>query len=271
MTAAVACRPVASLVHDRRGHGEPLVLIHGIGSRWQIWEPVLGGLAPHRDVIALDLPGFGASPMPPAGTPAGVESLVGLDTAFLNELGVERPHVAGNSLGGLIALEMARRGLARSATALSPAGFATRAENLGAQANLRLSYAVSRRLASRADRLLRSRAVRCVAFSATVAHPTRMPAADATANLRALAHAPWFTATLPTIRAMAFSGGSPIGVPVTIAWGRRDRLLLPRQARRAQRKIPGARIILLDDCGHVPTYDDPALFTRTLLEVSGAV
>ncbi|MEO8968429.1 MAG: alpha/beta hydrolase, partial [Solirubrobacteraceae bacterium] len=43
---------MASLVYDRRGHGDPLVLIHGIGSRWQIWEPVLGGLEPHRDVIA---------------------------------------------------------------------------------------------------------------------------------------------------------------------------------------------------------------------------
>ena len=60
---------MAAVVYDRRGHGEPLVLIHGIGGRWQMWEPVLGGLAPHRDVIALDLPGFGASPMPPAGHP----------------------------------------------------------------------------------------------------------------------------------------------------------------------------------------------------------
>src|SRR5664279_2136086 len=137
---AVTWQPMASLVHDRRGHGDPLVLIHGIGSRWQMWEPVLGGLEPHRDVIALDLPGFGGSPMPPPGTAAGVDSLVRLVAAFVSELGVQRPHVAGNSLGGLIALEMARRGLVRSATALSPAGFASRAENLGAHADLRLSY-----------------------------------------------------------------------------------------------------------------------------------
>ena len=260
---------MAPLVHDRRGHGEPLVLIHGIGSRWQMWEPVLGGLEPHRDVIALDLPGFGASPMPPPGTPAGVDSLVRLVATFLDELGIERPHVAGNSLGGLMVLEMARRGLVRSATALSPAGFASRAEHLGARANLRLSYAVARRLASRADRLLRSRAARQIAFSATVAHPTRMSPADAAANLRGLAHAPWFAATLPTIDAMAFSGGEAIDMPVTIAWGRKDRLLLPRQARRAAREIPGVRIVMLDDCGHIPTYDDPALVTRVLLEGSG--
>lgn len=261
---------MASLVYDRRGHGDPLVLIHGIGSRWQIWEPVLGGLEPHRDVIALDLPGFGASPMPAPGTPAGVDSLVRLVGAFLAELGVERPHVAGNSLGGLVVLEMARRGLVRSATALSPAGFATRAETLAARANLRLSLAVSRRLASRADRLLRSRAARQIAFSATVAHPTRMSPADAAANLRGLAHAPWFEATLPTVGPMAFSGGATIAVPVTIGWGRKDRLLLPRQARRAAREIPHARIVMLDDCGHVPTYDDPALVTRIMLDGSSA-
>ncbi|MDQ2895635.1 MAG: alpha/beta fold hydrolase [Actinomycetota bacterium] len=259
---------MASLVYDRRGHGDPLVLIHGIGSRWQIWEPVLGGLEPHRDVIALDLPGFGASPMPTPGTPAGVDSLVRLVGAFLTELGIERPHVAGNSLGGLVVLEMARRGLVRSATALSPAGFATRAETLAARANLRLSLAVSRRLAARADRLLRSRAARRVAFSATVAHPTRMSPADAAANLRGLAHAPWFEATLSTVGPMAFSGGGAIAVPVTIGWGRKDRLLLPRQARRAAREIPHARIVMLADCGHVPTYDDPALVTRVLLEGS---
>jgi pimeloyl-ACP methyl ester carboxylesterase len=259
---------MASLVHDRRGHGEPLVLIHGIGSRWQMWEPVLGGLEPHRDVIAVDLPGFGASPMPPPGTRAGLDSLVRLLTAFLDELGVERPHVAGNSLGGLIALEMARRNLVRSATVLSPAGFSNRAENLVAHANLRLSYAVSRRLASRADRLLRSRAARLIAFGTTVAHPTRMSPADAAANLRGLAEAPWFAATLPTVGAMAFPATTGIEVPVTIGWGRKDRLLPPRQARRAARVIPSARIVMLDGCGHIPTYDDPALVTQVLLDGS---
>jgi pimeloyl-ACP methyl ester carboxylesterase len=93
-----------------------------------MWQPVLGRLAEHHDVVAVDLPGFGASPMPPPDTPPGIDSQVRLVTEFLAELGMERPHVAGNSMGGLIALEMAARGLARSATALSPAGFANRSE-----------------------------------------------------------------------------------------------------------------------------------------------
>jgi pimeloyl-ACP methyl ester carboxylesterase len=108
------------LNHYRAGNGGPLVLIHGIGSRWQMWEPVIDRLVAEREVIAIDLPGFGASPMPPVGTPAGVDSLVSLVLEFLSEIGVERPHSAGNSLGGLIVLELAKRGLVRSATASPP-------------------------------------------------------------------------------------------------------------------------------------------------------
>jgi pimeloyl-ACP methyl ester carboxylesterase len=78
------------LNYRRTGAGESLVLIHGIGSRWQVWSPVLDRLAAHRDVVALDLPGFGDSPMPPPGTPAGSRSLTTLVLGFLGELGIER-------------------------------------------------------------------------------------------------------------------------------------------------------------------------------------
>src|SRR5207302_8225533 len=97
--------------------------LHGIGSRWQVWRPVLPDLEAAREVIAVDLPGFGASPMPPPGTPPGVSSLTRMVSGFLNGLGLEAPHAAGNSLGGWIALELAKRSRARTATALSPAGF----------------------------------------------------------------------------------------------------------------------------------------------------
>ena len=233
-----------------------------------MWEPILGALEAQRDVIALDLPGFGASPMPDPGTPPGIDSLVRLTGAFLTELGIERPDVAGNSLGGLIALEMARRGMVRSVTALSPAGFANRAESIGSRATLRVSRGLARRVAGRADRLMQSPLLRRLAYSGTVAHPERMSAADAAANLRGLAAAPWFDATLLTVGPMAFRGGAEIQVPVTIGWGTKDRLLLPRQARRAAREIPSARIVMLEDCGHVPMYDDPAAVARLILDTS---
>ena len=87
------------LNHHRVGSGQPLVLIHGIGSRWQIWEPVIGRLAAQRDVIALDLPGFGASPMPPPGRPPGLPSLTRLVGGFLSELGLQQPARRGQLTG----------------------------------------------------------------------------------------------------------------------------------------------------------------------------
>jgi pimeloyl-ACP methyl ester carboxylesterase len=231
-----------------------------------MWAPVLDQLSAHHEVIALDLPGFGASSMPPASTPPGLDSLVSLVAAFLDRLSVERPHVAGNSLGGLIALEMARRGMVRSATPVSPAGFATPAESALGHGSLWFGVRVARRLSPHADRLMRSRALRALALGNFVARPTTMSAAEAAASLRALGAAPWFNATLPTIRPMQFQGGAGISVPVTVAWGEKDRVLFPRQAVRAARQIPAARMIGLTGCGHVPTYDDPPQVARVLLE-----
>jgi pimeloyl-ACP methyl ester carboxylesterase len=256
------------LNHHRAGAGEPLLLIHGIGSRWQMWEPVIGALAERHDVIAIDLPGFGASPMAPPGTPPGADSLTTLVSQFLAEIGVQRPHVAGNSLGGLIALNLAVRGEVRTATAVSPAGFANRPEMAGGKASLWVSVRAARLLAGQADRILAPALGRRVALNLFVAHPERMTAADAAASVRALAAAPWFDATLPSLRAMEFAGGERITVPVTIAWGNKDRLLLPRQARRAGWAIPRSRLISLRGCGHVPTTDDPAQVGRVLLEAA---
>jgi pimeloyl-ACP methyl ester carboxylesterase len=254
------------LNYHRAGSGSPLILVHGIGSRWQMWEPVLEALTAEHEVIALDLPGFGSSPMPPPATPPGVDSLVSLLGAFLAELDIERPHTAGNSLGGLIVLEMARRGLVRSATPVSPAGFASALEQAVGSAELWIGVRMARRLAPRAVTLMRSRIARAVALGGFVARPTAVSPAEATDSLRALAAAPWFDATLPTIKPMHFSGGEEITVPVTVAWGEKDRVLFPRQAVRAARQIPRARIVKLLGCGHVPTYDDPAQVARILLE-----
>jgi pimeloyl-ACP methyl ester carboxylesterase len=259
---------LVDLNHHRGGSGPTLVLIHGIGSRWQVWEPVLRRVASERDVIALDLPGFGASPMPPPGTPPGLPSLTRLVAEFLDGLGVQQPHVAGNSLGGWIALELAKQGRVRSATGLSPAGFYNDREAAYARLSLKSTVRTARLLAPRADRLTASPLVRTLTFSQVVAKPRILGAADAAASVRALAEAPWFDDTLPAIAAERFAGGEAIQVPVTIAWGAKDRLLLPRQGRRAVRMIPGARLVTLTGCGHVPTYDDPDQVARVLLDGS---
>ncbi len=257
-----------TLNYRRLGTGEPLVLIHGIGSRWQIWEPVFGRLASERDLVALDLPGFGASPPPPPGTPPGVFSLTRLVGEFLDEQRLGRPHVAGNSLGGWIALELAKQGRVRSATALSPAGFFSDGEARYGRISLSLSARSARLLAPRAEMVFASPLARKLAFAQLVSKPEKIPPADAADSVRALGGAQWFDETLKATTADRFRGGDRITVPVTIAWGEHDRVLLRRQAARAADAIPSARSVTLHGCGHVPTYDDPEQVARVLLEGS---
>ncbi|MGV1049998.1 MAG: alpha/beta fold hydrolase, partial [Solirubrobacterales bacterium] len=101
---------------------EPLVLIHGLGGTATVWDPVVDLLAPEREVIVLEMPGFGAAPPLPDWVEPTAANLAAALRAQLVGRGIERPHVAGNSLGGWVGLEMGRAGWAASGTALSPAG-----------------------------------------------------------------------------------------------------------------------------------------------------
>ncbi|MEV5752276.1 alpha/beta hydrolase [Actinoallomurus sp. NPDC052308] len=255
------------IVFERRGDGPPLLLMHGIGHRWQAWEPVIDLLAKERDVIAVDLPGFGSSPPLPAGTSYGLDTVVDLLREFIDRLGVDRPHVAGNSLGGLFALEAADRGLARSVTALSPAGFYTPLELRYAALVLRASRLGAGLPASTMRRLANSPRMRGLMFGMIYGRPDLIGIDTLLADAAALRGAVGFEPTLKAGRETTFRGKVE-DVPVTIAWGTRDRLLRSSQAVRAQQALPHARFVWLRDCGHVPMGDDPALVARVLLEGS---
>jgi pimeloyl-ACP methyl ester carboxylesterase len=250
------------LNYVRKGHGEPLVLVHGIGSHWQMWGPVLDTLAAERDVVALDLPGFGASP-PLDGEPT-IAALAGAVSDLATELGIDRPHVAGNSLGGGIALELARTGRARSATGLSPIGFGYGRERPYAVAVLQATRTLVRVLGPALDPIQRTALGRTVTMSHLIGRPWRVPAEDAILATHDLAAASGFEATLPHVSAFDWGHGD-LDVPVTIGWGTRDMLLIPRQARRARRRMPRARHVWLSGCGHVPCWDDPALIATVVL------
>ncbi|MEU7898371.1 alpha/beta fold hydrolase [Nonomuraea sp. NPDC049152] len=255
------------LAFERRGSGPPLILVHGIGHHWQAWLPVMDRLAASHDVIAVDLPGFGNSPELPAGTPYTAESLADAVESFCALLDVREPHVAGNSLGGHLALELASRGVVRTATAISPAGFWSRSELLWCQNVLR-SMRASAESASGAHRLghlLSSEAVGFVGAALMVAHPSRLSPVALAAATQALASAPGFHPTLESFSCMM--PPAPPKTPITIAWGAHDRLLLRRQAVRAA-KWSGQRVKLLQGCGHVPMSDDPELIARVILEGS---
>lgn len=259
------------LSYERRGEGPPLVLLHGIGHRWQAWLPVLDRLAEHHTVYALDLPGFGDSPLPPDWVPDGMPSAVALVRRALADLGLtgsDRPHLAGNSLGGALALELAAAGVAASATAFSPAGFTTPFELRLALANLRTLRATSRLPDGVLRTVLRSPAGRGFGYWLLLGHPTRIPVDLALGDARALRRAVGFDVIARQARGYAFAGR--VSVPVTVAWGTRDRILLPRQARRARHRLPLARHEWLPGAGHVPMLDAPDRVAALILETTGA-
>ncbi|MCW3063043.1 MAG: hydrolase [Solirubrobacterales bacterium] len=258
------------LNHRRLGSGEPLLLLHGIGMRWQWWTPVLDALAARHEVWAIDSPGFGDSPRfedrvnpDPAAHADAIE-------AFARTHGLERPAVAGISMGGWVALELAKRESVRAAIPCSPAGFWEGWEGAYGRGSLVATYGVARALAPVSDTVAAMTPARIALLSQTCAHPSRVPASEAAASLRAVA-ASDFPRTLKALTAGRFSDGDAVSVPVTLAWGTKDRLLLTkRQAPRAEREVRGARLVLMPGCGHIATYDDPGLMARVVLEGAAA-
>jgi pimeloyl-ACP methyl ester carboxylesterase len=256
------------LAHTRAGSGETVVLIHGVGSFWQAWKPVIDAMHGERDVIALDLPGFGGSPTLPVGVAPDARALAGAVAEFLAELGVERPVVGGNSLGGWVALELARRGRARAVVCVSPAGFAAPIERAVARVELRSAWRGAQRAPALTEQLLRRPRGRKLAFGNLAGHPERTPPAEAIAATRSLAASPGFDATVNVITEDRLRDGDEIGVPVTLVWGTRDMILFPWQAKRALRELPRARLVPLPGAGHVPMWDEPEAIARELLGAS---
>lgn len=256
------------LAFDRRGVGSPLVLIHGIGSRRGAWTPVADRLVAERDTIAIDLPGFGDSPPLAPGVEPTVEAQADAVQAFLAEQGIERPHVAGNSMGGGIALELGRRDAVASVACVSPIGFWSTAEKRYGEIVLRLTRLLAERAPGLVARLAGSTTGRRLAFGHLLAHPERRDADDALLDAQALAAAPAFWPALPLIQRYDFAHGEEIAVPITIGWGTRDHLLIPRQAQRARAALPQARHVPLPGCGHVPMSDDPEGVAALLREAS---
>jgi pimeloyl-ACP methyl ester carboxylesterase len=255
----------------RSGAGSPYVLIHGLGGEACVWEPVLPGLEPHHEVIAVDLPGFGRSRELPADvtpTPRALAEAVG---ELLDELGIETAHLAGNSLGGWVALELALLGRARSVTGICPAGLwgapltrASGSEGDGGGTVVRgRAHRFARRVRPLIPIALLSRRVRRTILSPFVAHPERVPYHAAWRMISSYARATAYDATSTAMRQSAFTGAGDLSVPVTLAFGDRDRLIRPTRLAS-----PTARTVLLRDCGHIPMWDDTAAVTEVLLDAA---
>jgi pimeloyl-ACP methyl ester carboxylesterase len=260
-----------TMAYERRGAGEPVVMLHGLGLNMHSWDPVVPLLSPERELIMIDLPGFGRSPDWPPSTPRDLTMAAAVFDEVFATLGVKRPHVVGHSLGGLIALRLGQAGLARSVTAIAPAGFWTAAERRYAFTMV----AAARRLAcsmppAAVARLSRTAVGRAVLTGTFYANPARCTPDALIECLRSLRDAAGFTATLRAGRAPDLFTGDVTGVPVTIAWGTADRVLPARQAKRAKAMLPDAWLMWLPGCGHVPMNDAPELIARIILQATGS-
>jgi pimeloyl-ACP methyl ester carboxylesterase len=252
----------------RLGSGEPLVLVHGFSGTPGIWRPVLGGLEGSFDILVVGLCGHvGGAPLPP-GTPASVTALIDAVERDMDAAGFDTAHIVGNSLGGWIALELAKRGRARSVVALSPAGGWEQGSREGKRLKglFTRNYAISKRMLPHLPKLLARPRLRRAILSGAMAHGDRLDPTSALELIKGSAECPIYFDLMDAV----LRDGPPgdfdgIACPVLLAWGTKDKILPERRyAGRIRRLVPSARWMELPGLGHVPMGDDPQLIVRTI-------
>jgi pimeloyl-ACP methyl ester carboxylesterase len=254
----------------RGGQSEPLVLIHGFSGTRHVWDPILTRLEDSHDVLAVGLAGHVGGPALPAGTAVSVDALVDGVERDMDQAGFHTAHLVGNSMGGWIAFELARRGRARSVVALSPAGGWTS----GSREETRLrrlfvrNHKFGTRLLAHIDRLVARPRARRLFLSGMMARGDRLDPAQAAQSVRDSINCPIYFALMDAV----LQHGPPatlagISCPVLIAWGTSDRLLpMRRYSQRLRDMIPTARWLELPKLGHVPMGDDPDLVAATIVD-----
>jgi pimeloyl-ACP methyl ester carboxylesterase len=253
------------LDHHRGGSGEPLVLIHGIGHTWRGWKPMLPELERRFDVLAVDLPGHGHSPPLPAGTESTPEALADAVEREMLGAGFDSAHLAGNSLGGWISLELARRGRARTVTAISPAGLQHAREKPWGAGILRGMHWLAAN-APAPEALLRNPVTRSLLAGPASAQPWRKDPDLLIEESQLYGSCPGLPATLPHVLHAQPRGLTTLDTPVLILWGKLDLILIPRQGRRFERLIPGAELRYVRGAGHVPMTDVPELLAEAITD-----
>ena len=251
--------------HIEKGHGRPLILLHGIGMNSEAWGPVFERLSIQRRVIAFDIPGFGRTPGLAEHIEPNSEAMAASLGESLRQMGLNEPvDMVGNSLGGRIALDAAANGLARSVVGISPAGLwkqkgPAHVEHLfGA---MRKGYSLFPALA---DKALQFSVGRTLLLSGAVAaRAWKMPAHEAQRAARLFAQSPHFDPIVEAFRP-PFLGAADIKVPCTIAFGDLD-MVFPLGTRDKARAPAHTHWVRLPGCGHVPMWDNPDLVSHVIL------
>lgn len=254
----------------RRGEGKPLLLIHGLGSSWRSWQTVLGSLAAERAVVAIDLPGFGKSPA--LAGEVSVRTLANAVSQFLVEHDLVGTDAVGSSLGARLVLELARRGdVLGSVVSLGPSGFWAGWERYVYQSSACFSMRLVRALQFAMPAITLHQWSRVLLLTQLSAQSARLSPALVLEEMRSYASASSFSVTLRDLVNGLPQQGLAIGSlskPLVIGWGRLDRVCFPRQAARAQKLFPDAKLHWFEQCGHFPHWDAPQETARLILETT---
>jgi pimeloyl-ACP methyl ester carboxylesterase len=260
----VADRPVNTI---ELGEGPAIVFVHGLSGSWPNWLEQLPAFARNHRVIAMDLPGFGHSPMPVERiTISGYARI--LDN-LLETLEVSAATLVGNSMGGFVSAELAINFPERveHLVLVSPAGISTR----GYRAYLPTLHSFGRvlasgtaRVAANADTIARRPRLRGVALSTLTRHPIRLPAPLTAETLRGAGKV-GFVEALEALSAYSIRDCLPeIACPTLIVWGEDDRIVPVRDADVFAEMIPGSRKVVVEDTGHLAMLERPAAFNELL-------
>jgi pimeloyl-ACP methyl ester carboxylesterase len=256
----------------RAGQGEPVVLLHGFTGHWRHWRPVLADLVARYEVIAPTLSGHRDGPVYPSGM--GLERVADAGDSLerhLDELGIGTAHLVGNSMGGSLAIELAKRGRARSVVAFSPGG----GWELGGPEPERIARFFARqmriiRLTHRhVPRLMRRPGARRLAMRDIMRHGELISPPDAVD----LSLDPLACTVVDDVLGSLRAGRAhvqdidQVAVPTLIAWAERDRILpLATCSARFRREIPDVEFRVLPGVGHVPMWDDTRLVVTTITD-----
>ena len=241
----------------QRGEGRKLLLVHGLGGSWQSWSTILVALSVSRAVIAIDLPGHGATP---AERDSGTfDGLVGSVEHFISDNGLTGIDVVGSSMGARIVLELARRGSVGNVVALDPGGFWRGWERTFFKVTIGLSGHLLRAIRPALPMLTRNVASRTALLAQLSARPWALDSQIVATELTGLSNTPTFDALVADLANGAEQSGPAAASTgrIVIGWGRKDRLCLPRQATRAKAAFPSADMHWFQSSGHFPAWDMP--------------
>jgi pimeloyl-ACP methyl ester carboxylesterase len=262
--------PGATVNYAEIGEGAPIVFVHGITSSWQAWlenMPHFAGRG-HR-AIALDLPGFGASPMP--SWPIDMPAYGGLLHDFCEKLGLDRGvTLIGNSMGGLVAAEAVLSDPERfdRLVLVSAAGFInTWLPHQRGKATSHAWNTFGRPFGAAARFVVSHRRARYAMFRFAIRYPGRLGKELLWEQMASGLPCPGFADALDAvIEYDARDRLEEIEIPVMIVWGTDDWVIPSMAAHSYQRRIPHARLEIFEQTGHVPQMERPERFNALLDE-----